>query len=155
MSIPERGKPLVRHPALQPLSREHHQGLLLGQYLRLDVPDYRKYPSSLAGRLKLAQQHFEGRWFPHFEREESILIPALRGIDPEMDKMCDTIIEEHRRMLGLLERASLKTEEEKECRELLHQLGRLLVRHIRREERSWYEKIQELMPEEALEGLAL
>ena len=145
--------PLKRHPALQPLSREHHQALLLGQYLRADVPDYEGYPTDLEERIAYTRRQFTEQILPHFEREEQVLIPSVRGHDSDLDALCDIIMAEHRALHeGIDEIASANTGE---ARALLDAWGRLLIAHIRREERQWFTEIQEKVPEQVLQRLAL
>ncbi len=145
--------PLRRHPALQPLSRQHHQALLLAQLLKQDMPDYQGLPDTVEGKLAYARRLFDTDLAAHFAAEEEELIPAVRGRDAELDALCDTIVEEHRALAAALEQ--LEAAEAGERAALLDALGRLLEAHVRREERTWFERIQEVVPEDDLQNLNL
>lgn len=70
--------PLERHPLLRPLSREHHEGLLLCWRIRRD----------LVARTDLEQVFEECRAFfhsdllPHFAVEEEVVFPVLGSEHP-------------------------------------------------------------------------
>ncbi|GAA3575326.1 hypothetical protein [Snuella lapsa] len=66
-------KPLKRHKALQPLSREHHHGLLLSWKIRSGLS--RNIPVE---RIKIyTDWFFETHLIPHFEMEEKYIFPIL------------------------------------------------------------------------------
>ena len=70
---------MKRHPALVPLSREHHTGLVIAQRLILGRSTNPRSPwpsdvHSQAGRLL---QFFEKELQPHFKFEEVELFPRL------------------------------------------------------------------------------
>lgn len=143
--------PLKRHVSLQPLSREHHEALILAQLLKSDVPDYKGLPTTVEGKVDYTLKTYEQDLEPHFRKEEDILIPKVLGFTKELDELCRTIEEEHRAIreaVGELEHAELG-----EAAALLDALGRLLEAHVRREERTWFELIQETVPEEILRGV--
>ena len=50
---------MKRHESLAPLSREHHEGLILAQLLKKGAPAYRGLPTDLAGKLSYAREMFE------------------------------------------------------------------------------------------------
>jgi len=145
--------PLRRHIALQPLSRQHQQALLLAQLLKKDMPDYRGLPDSVEGKVAYTQRLFREVLRPHFAREENELIPAVRGFDEALDALSDTIVEEHRAIAAAMD--ELKQASEEAAADLLDALGRLLEAHVRREERIWFERIQQVVPEADLQHLKL
>ncbi len=141
-------KPLKRHPALIPLSREHHEGLILAQLLKSDVPDYKGLPTTLEGKLAYARSQYEQVLSAHFEKEEQLLVPESKAYGAEPAAMADRVVEEHRRI-----RQNLEALDEHSSPEEFSLLGRLLERHIRFEEREWFATLQEVLPPEVLEGL--
>ena len=145
--------PLRRHPALQPLSRQHHRALLLAQLLKKDVPDYKGLPDTVEGKIAYTRRVWETELAPHFAREEDRLIPAVRGRDEVLDALCDTIVREHRAIATAID--ELAQAPEGEAAALLDALGRLLEAHVRREERTWFEQIQRVVPEAVLQALDL
>ncbi len=128
-------KPLKRHKALQPLSREHHHGLLLSWKIRM-------------GLNKNVEAHRIGRyalWFykthliPHFEMEEQHIFPIL-GSD---HKLLKRALADHRR-LGRLFAAEI------EHVETLSKIEEELDNHIRFEERVLFPEIQNVATEAQL-----
>ena len=74
-------KPLKRHKALQPLSREHHHGLLLSWKIR---NGFNKNIDPK--RMKIyADWFFETHLTPHFEMEENYIFSILES-DNELIK---------------------------------------------------------------------
>ncbi|MGK7389073.1 MAG: hemerythrin domain-containing protein [Candidatus Cyclobacteriaceae bacterium M2_1C_046] len=124
-----------RHKSLQPLSRQHHHGLLLGWKIR----------AGLAKGVEPERIKRYVDWFypnhiqPHFEVEEKHIFPVL-GNDSELVQK------------ALADHVFLKKlfEEKKEVRKTLERLEKELEAHIRFEERALFQKIQEIATEEQL-----
>ncbi|CAM4111397.1 hemerythrin domain-containing protein [Gillisia limnaea] len=122
-------KPLKRDKALQPVSHDHHQGLLLCWKIRKGISK-----NVAPERMKnYTNWFFKTHLIPHFELEESLLFPIL-GNDHELIKKA---LAEHRRLkrlfeakINLIENLSLIEEE--------------LEQHIRFEERILFQEIQNL-----------
>lgn len=142
---------MKRHPALVPLSRQHHDGLALGVMIERDLRDGAgpAGPAQLerlrAQALDLWQLEFRG----HFEVEEQIVFPAAQ--EAGEPGLVDTLIAEHeaiRLQFEALERAPAS-----EVGPLLDQLRFALVSHIRTEERVLFQAMQEAMDEYQLEAL--
>ncbi len=144
-------EPLKRHPNLVPLSREHHQVLILAQLLKKDVPDYKGLPQTIEGKIVYTLGYFKQELLPHFEKEEQLIITKVKGYSSELDKLCNTICEEHRVISLAIE--ELRDIDEAIASEHLDALGRLLEAHVRREERMWFQMIQEKVPEKVLEKI--
>ena len=129
-------KPINRHKALQPFSRDHHHGLLLSWKIRKGL---------LLGvepkRIKRYTDWFYSNYLiPHFAAEEEHIFPIL-GSDHELIKKCLT---EHRRLSRLFE----------DPNEILRNLSRIeeeLERHIRFEERVVFQEIQAIATQEQVE----
>ena len=149
----KRLKPLKRHPKLIPLSRQHHQGLILAQLLKNDVPDYKGLPTTPSGKLEYTQALFEQTLFPHFKKEEEILIPMIKGYSSTLDSLSQQILSEHQTIKTLFD--DLSQQDESELPDALDTLGRQIEAHIRFEERQFFPKIQQEVPEEILEKLTL
>ena len=58
--------PIKRHKALQPLSRDHHQGLILAQILKKGAPQYKGMPSTIEGKKEYAIAFSESELKQHF-----------------------------------------------------------------------------------------
>ncbi|MEO6419686.1 MAG: hemerythrin domain-containing protein [Polyangiaceae bacterium] len=143
---------MYRHPALAPLSREHHRVLQLARgiqknasaHLRATLP---AEPRALAAHVAtMFASELEG----HFEIEERILVEAVRGRDAELDTLCTTLVREHTEMRVLAGRLVVPELSSDACQELLDRLGAALEEHVRQEERTFYERIQTIMSEAEL-----
>ena len=134
----EERKPIKRHISLQPLSREHHQGLLLCMKIR----------KGLAKKVALDRISNYVQWFyeeyleVHFRVEESSVFPIL-GNHHELIKRA---LAEHRRLIRLMEnRENLERS--------LHAFEEELEKHIRFEERVLFNEIQSIATPEQLKVL--
>ncbi|MFC5195555.1 hemerythrin domain-containing protein [Bizionia hallyeonensis] len=132
-------KPLKRHKALQPLSREHHHGLLLSWKIR---SGFSKNVS--VERMKTyADWFFENHLIPHFELEEAEIFSILDS----QNELVKKALADHRRIKRLfaedssLDKSLSKIEEE-------------LEQHIRFEERILFPEIQKVATEEQLQHIA-
>ncbi len=127
---------MKRHEALQPLSREHHHGLLLCWKIRTGLSK-NVSPERIKKYVEwFYSEHIEA----HFEVEEQHIFPLL-GMNHQMIKKA---MAEHRRLKRLF------TGEE-EVEKSLSRIEDELERHIRYEERELFPKIQETASEEQLE----
>lgn len=135
----ERKKPIKRHQALQPLSRQHHFGLLFSWKLR------KGFSNNVATeRLQeYAKWFFETEIKPHFKDEEEYVFPVL---DKE-NELVVRALKEHRR----IERLFKDTENPEKS---LNQLEEELDAHIRFEERILFNEIQKVATTEQLEKIA-
>lgn len=134
----EKKKPIKRHKALKPLSREHHHGLLLcwkiRQGMKLEVEP---------GRMKNYLDWFKQQYlYPHFKAEEEFVFPVL-GNDNELVKKA---LAEHRRLRRLFN-------EDTEVLKSLHLIEEELDLHIRFEERILFNEIQKIASPEQFEEI--
>lgn len=129
---------MKRHEALAPLSREHHDGLILAQLLKKNAPAYRGLPTDLPGKLGYAREVFGDILDKHFIQEEQVL-HAIRGKHRAIDEMAKEIITEHNDLRKMFKKLGMygKLEED------LDTLGHALEAHIRKEERELFPLIQE------------
>lgn len=120
-------KPLKRHKALQPLSREHHHGLLLSWKIRMG---FRKGISS--ERIsKYAHWFFKWHLLPHFEKEEQFIFPILE----KEHELIKKALADHRRIKHLFA-------ETEDAAITLSKIEEELDSHIRFEERILFPEIQ-------------
>lgn len=125
-------KPLKRHKALQPLSREHHHGLLLAWKIRagfnkkVDVDRIKVY----------ADWFFKTHLIPHFEVEETHIFTIL-GNDNDLVKRA---LSDHRRLSRLFEQTD-------DLEKNLSLIEEELDKHIRFEERILFPEIQKAATE--------
>jgi iron-sulfur cluster repair protein YtfE (RIC family) len=148
--------PIRRHPTLAPLSRDHHlalqlaRGLIAGgsPHLRAQLPSD---PRALVAHVRNV---FADEIEPHFEVEERCVMPAVNGRNAELDAVCAEIKAEHDTMRALVTELGGPELTTAEIDERLDRLGRLLEAHVRKEERSLYEGVQETLDEHELLQLA-
>ena len=141
---------MKRHPSLIALSHDHHHGLMLAQLIKKGAPEYKGLPTDIIGKVKYAKEAWEKELKLHFKNEEEILFPFVKNKDVDLDKLIEGILEEHKQIKSLVK--NLDTSENKE--EVLNDLGILLEKHIRKEERQVFKMIQLLFEDELneLEG---
>jgi hypothetical protein len=130
--------PQRRHPALVPLSHDHHHGLVAARRLRGGEPARGDVPDICVSLRLLWEEELR----EHFRREEELLAPALAGIG-ELAGMIERMVGEHRLMLEMVERCDAGA------------LGELLEAHIRFEERELFPLIQRELSPEQLDALGV
>tara|TARA_R110000868_G_scaffold147888_1_gene369510 strand:- start:1182 stop:1643 length:462 start_codon:yes stop_codon:yes gene_type:complete len=128
-------KPQKRHKALQPLSREHHHGLLLSWKIRAGFSK-----NIEPKRIKVyADWFFETHLIPHFEKEEVHIFTILN----EDNDLIKKALADHRRLKRLF------TESDDEAK-TLSKIEEELDKHIRFEERVLFPEIQKAATEKQL-----
>jgi|TARA_R100000479_G_scaffold51000_3_gene24009 iron-sulfur cluster repair protein YtfE (RIC family) len=134
----ETPKPIKRHEALKPLSRQHHFGLLFSWKIRKGF----SADISLERMKKYADWFFETEIKPHFKAEEEHIFPIL---DKE-DEMVKRALKEHER----IEKLFKDTIDPKKSLRLLEEE---LQAHIRFEERIMFNEIQKVATAEQLKTI--
>jgi iron-sulfur cluster repair protein YtfE (RIC family) len=129
-----------RHPALQQLSRDHHQALVVAQALKRAGKD----TAEDAHKRFLDYWETEGR--EHFREEEEILLPALARFTDLDQPIVARVLVDHIRIRALAEQQAEVGR--------LHELGSQLEQHIRREERELFALIEREIPDQELFELA-
>ena len=131
--------PLKRREELQALSEDHHNALVIALRCRrlaagsFDV-DRAEYWASVV-------EFYALQIVPHFEVEETYLLPALRALGET--EMAERILEEHERLRAMIGDAVPDDS-------TLNAFGQLLDDHIRYEERVVFEATQDRMAPELL-----
>jgi iron-sulfur cluster repair protein YtfE (RIC family) len=131
-------KPQKRHKALQPLSREHHHGLLLSWKIRSGF-NKKVAPKRMRD---YANWFFETHLLPHFEMEETHIFPILENENDLVKKA----LAEHRRLKRLF------TKEVNDVK-MLGKVEEELEQHIRFEERVLFPEIQKVATQAQLEHI--
>jgi hemerythrin-like domain-containing protein len=131
-----------RHPALIPLSRDHHQVLVIAQRLSRATAE----SAAETAQAFLSHWQAEERW--HFRLEEELLLPAYAAAGkpdhPAIIRMlCDHM---------LIRRDAARVADAPSL-ELLHDLGALLASHVRLEEQEIFPLIEATLPESDLQTL--
>ena len=125
-----------RHPSLVPLSHDHHHGLALALRCRKQALGQIK-PSGVEGvRLRASEflAFYATELSSHFEAEEKILFPEMGLYVPESQPLIADLVREHE----TVRLATAKLESTAGLGKVIFDLGDLLERHIRREERELF-----------------
>lgn len=126
----------MRHPSLVPLSHDHHHGLALALRCRKQALGQLK-PMGAAGlreRAKELGEFIHVNLVAHFRAEEEILFPLMRTAVPGSATLVDELLGQHEQ----LRRAVPKLEAGSGLAKLIFDVGDLLERHIRKEERELF-----------------
>jgi hemerythrin-like domain-containing protein len=141
---------MKRHPALAPLSRDHHRELVQARRLR------KAAGGDAASRLAAADDYvvsFFSETVAHFRHEEEDLFPLYArhcGSTPLLER----ILREHMQLHGLARALRSEVAAGDVVPETLRELGDLLHEHVRIEERELFETIQQVVPDAELAALA-
>lgn len=133
--------PIKRHIALQPLSGDHHHGLLLSWKIRQGF----KKGIDPERMMAYARWFWDAYLLKHFVTEERKVFPVL-GIDHPMVRRA---LSEHRRITRLF------TSNHSDVERVLVLIEEGLENHIRFEERQLFNAIQEIATEEQLRVIKL
>jgi len=130
---------MQRIPELQPLSRDHHQALVLANRCRKLASQGESAAASAQWRV--VRQRFLAELQPHFRAEELSLIAPLQRLGEE--RLLNRLLEDH----GLIQAYVFNGTEPTPT--LLARFGTLLAAHVRFEERQLFDCIQtRFTPEE-------
>lgn len=139
---------MKRHESLIPLSREHHDGLILAQLIKLNAPVYKGMPETTADKVKYASKFYRFDLIEHFKKEEEML-RKIKLANEAIDQLAVEIEEEHRVLQRLFSGLENSTDQEA----VLNELGILLEAHIRKEERILFPLIEKYCSAEVMEAL--
>ena len=129
---------MKRHPALIPLSREHHGALILARLLQKDAPVYKGLPTDIQGKAEYAYKFYQEELVKHFEDEERVL-KLVTGVESNLDLMIKTIYSEHQEFHKLFQ----SIDNHPDLTSHLDQIGKTLETHVRKEERELFPLMQE------------
>ena len=126
----------MRHPSLTPLSHDHHHGLALALRCRKQSLGQLKPMGAEGLRLRAVElrEFFDKQLIPHFRAEEEVLFPLMRAAVPDSAPLIDELLGQHeqlRQVVPHLEAGS-------GLAKLIFDLGDLLERHVRKEERELF-----------------
>lgn len=126
----------MRHPSLVLLSHDHHHGLALALRCRKQSLGQIK-PMGVEGLRARAQEvlkFYRDNLVAHFKAEEELLFPLMRDQVAGCGDMLDQLVRDHEQ----LRRAMPQLEAGAGLAKLIFDLGDLLERHIRKEERELF-----------------
>ena len=126
----------MRHASLIPLSQDHHRGLALALRCRKQALGQIR-PMGAEGLRERAKElltFYSSNLAPHFRAEEEVLFPLLRSAVPGSGEMIDELVRNHAQIRAAIPQLEGGTGLAK----LIFDLGDLLERHIRKEERELF-----------------
>lgn len=131
---------MKRHKSIIPLSHDHYHGLMLAQLIKKGAPKYESLPTDLIGKAKHVKVSWEKELKQHFDNEEQILFPFVKGKNKEIDILIDEVLDEHVKIKLFID----ELDSTDNLESTLDKLGILLEQHIRKEERVLFAKIQDI-----------
>ena len=126
----------TRHESLIPLSHDHHHGLALALRCRKQALGQIR-PMGAEGLRERAAEFvafYRNNLAAHFRAEEKALFPLIRSTVTGSDTMLDDLLHDHEQ----LRNAIPQLEAGSGLAKLIFDLGDLLERHIRKEERELF-----------------
>ncbi len=126
----------MRHPSLIALSHDHHHGLALALRCRKQALGQLK-PMGAVGLRERAKQFldfYRTSLLTHFRAEEEFLFPVMREAAPASAALIDELIQQHKQFRA----SAAQLEGGVGLGKLIFDLGDLLERHIRKEERELF-----------------
>jgi hemerythrin-like domain-containing protein len=136
-----------RHPALVPLSDDHHHELVQARRIG------RAADGPPAGRLEAGAAYVEAFFtetVDHFRREEEGVFPLYAARVGAHDPLLQRVLREHMELHGLARALRAEVAAADVTPETLRALGMLLHDHVRLEERELFEAIQRVVPGDEL-----
>jgi hemerythrin-like domain-containing protein len=128
---------MKRIPALQPLSREHHTALTLAKACERAVQSHDA--EQIAATCQRILKAFPAELEPHFQIEEQSLLPLLNSAGNK--PLEQRTLEDHRQLRALLD--DLQQNDDG----ALDSFGKLLMEHVRFEERELFPALENVMPQ--------
>jgi quercetin dioxygenase-like cupin family protein len=128
-----------RHPALVPLSHDHHHALVEARRLRR-AADAGERAAAAAAFLRF----FEEESVRHFREEEELLFPLVADADDARESLVEALLQ-HQRLHALAARLRRSVDGGEDAPDLMRQLGELLEAHVRLEERELFPLIERLV----------
>ena len=139
---------MQRHPALQPLSRDHHDGLVIVRALNQALD------GTLANR-EAAVRRFVTLWHEEFQHhchlEEQWILPHLD------ERMRDRMLEDHRRIreFAIASSELRSNPSEPLSIDFIGELAAVFRNHIRWEEREVFQELQDTLRPDELSKLSI
>ena len=126
----------MRHPSLILLSHDHHHGLALALRCRKQALGQIKPMGSegLRAHAKELLEFYQTNLMAHFKAEEEVLFPVMREQVTSSRDMLDQLVRDHEQIRCAMPELEAGTGLAK----LIFDLGDLLERHIRKEERELF-----------------
>lgn len=148
MAESKKRKSIKRHKGLHPLSHHHHHALVAAHRLMKAGSEESKFPlEALPGILETFWRD-EGQ--QHFREEEELLLPLYARYAPlDRPEITDMLLE-HVQIRSMVMQA---LSQEAPSATFLREIGQILEKHVRKEERVTFGIIEEAIPDDVLLNL--
>ena len=141
----------MRHPSLVPLSHDHHHGLALALRCRKQsLGQIRPMgQQGLRERAREFGEFYSHTLVKHFQAEEEILFPVLISLVPESGPIIEQLKKDHDQIRA----ANSQLAADSGLGKILFDLGDILERHIRKEERELFPLLEKRVSVHEAEGV--
>ncbi|MDP9233976.1 MAG: hemerythrin domain-containing protein [Actinomycetota bacterium] len=140
-----------RHASLIPLTHDHHHALAQARRLRIAADGD---GAELLARSTEFFRFFHDETIEHFREEEETVFPLGVG-DERAEPLLARVLLEHLRLHARVSLLGDQIDEGKISREAATQLADALESHIRLEEGEVFPLLEEIVPKERLDAIAL
>lgn len=137
-----------RHESLIPFSKFHRSCLFLALIAKENAPNVKGYPTDTEGKIEYALSFYQGPLKKHFDQEEA-LWQYVNHKSERLNKVITELGQERKALHQLFENLLANKVEI-----TLNQIGALLEKHIRQEERVLFQQIQSDLTEEELSEIS-
>ena len=143
---------MKRHQSFIPLSREHHDGLLLATRLQQgNKALLRLWSHDPHWQADYVVKFFDEHLDLHFQVEEDIVFPMAEKFFKESIQAIQQLMNEHQEMKAMVE--ALRKPSKRNPEKTLGHLGQVLEKHIRTEEREFFPMCEETIPRGELDRM--
>lgn len=144
---------MKRHPALIPLTHDHHHALAAAR--RLGLASRSQDPARLQEGARIFLDFFERETVPHFREEEEVVFPVLLEHSEEPREELVEALVQHVRIHALIARLRAALEGGTIASRDAAPLAELLQAHIHLEERRLFPLIEQSVGVDALDRIGL
>jgi hemerythrin-like domain-containing protein len=141
-----------RYPTLIPLTHDHHHALAHARQLRVVAQSGEE--DRLLAQADTFFRFFHEETITHFREEEEMVFPLAVG-DERATPLLTQVMLEHLRLHALVALLGAAIDEGQVSPDSARDLADLLERHIRLEEGKVFPLLEEIVPSDLLDGLAL
>jgi iron-sulfur cluster repair protein YtfE (RIC family) len=138
---------MKRHRSLAPLSHDHHHALV--QASRLQAADEASDSNTVA---RAFLRYFAEEAVRHFREEEEVVFPAVLDFPVAREPVIQALLE-HVRLHALSKALRHALDSGNQVTPIMHELGELLVAHLRHEERCLFPLIEGLLDDSSLAAI--
>lgn len=133
---------MKRKEQLAPLSREHHQSLVLAKKC-IDIGRSNDL-ALISAQCKWIVQKFDEVWESHFTVEEQTLFKLASSYSDQLQRLCDELIKQHQLL------REMKQQMQQGNYNNLETFGTILKAHTRTEERELFPLIERFFNQDNL-----